>query len=79
MDDKNSSLFIDPFKYPSDDDIKTSWDSWKESEKPCRLAAIKWLQCMGITKVRFACPVLPVDKSCADIIDSVVSQYGYPT
>ena len=53
MDDKNSSLFIDPFKYPSDDDIKNSWQNWKGSEKPCEVAAIKWLQCMGITKVRF--------------------------
>lgn len=53
MDDKNSSLYIDPFKYPSDKDIKNSWDSWKASEKPCQVAAIKWLQCMGIAKVSF--------------------------
>lgn len=58
MDDKNSSLFIDPFKYPSDDDIKNSWQNWKGSDKPCEVAAIKWLQCMGVTKVRFLQSVL---------------------
>lgn len=50
MEDKNSSLYIDPFKCPSDGDIKKSWNNWKEAEKPCTTAAIKWLQCMGISK-----------------------------
>ena len=53
MDDKNSSLFIDPYKFPSDEDIKKKWHTWQGSEKACEGAAIKWLKCMSITKAGF--------------------------
>jgi hypothetical protein len=53
MDPENpkSPLYIDPFRCPSDADIKKKWDCWKKEEGPCKQPAIKWLQCMGLVKV----------------------------
>lgn len=50
MNTKN--IDIDPFKYPSEEEIKTSWMQWEAREgRPCQKEAIKWLQCTSVAKV----------------------------
>ncbi|CAB9500161.1 expressed unknown protein [Seminavis robusta] len=51
MDDKKSPLYIDPFRYPSDDDIDKKLKLWeKEEGEACQSSAVKWLNCIRFVK-----------------------------